>query len=459
MAASYRMKEWCGMLSERQKELLEILSSGNADKLQDVLEDMHAVDAAACLEEADDDGLMLFRENVSEEFLAEVLEQADEELQIRICGMLDYPAIIRLFTFMPKDDIVDILGILPIGTRKSLLNLMKANDSRELQVLLGYEADTAGGIMTTEYIALSEELSMEQALLKIKEIAPRTEVIETIFVLNRQRQLIGIVDLRDILASPNEEKLRSIMDDNVICVYPEEDQEEVSRLVSKYDLSVVPVINRRQAMLGIITVDDIIDVMLEEQTEDILRMGGVSREETIGGPVLLSIRRRLPWLILNLFTALLAAFAISTFEGVIAKVTALASTMTIISGMGGNAGTQTLSLAIRGIALGELDIKGSSRIVLREILLGFLDGAAVGLISALIMYPRYHNLYLGLIILIAMIGNLVIAGFFGILIPLILKRVGADPALSSTIFLTTATDVFGFLIYLGLAKMFLPLLI
>ena len=447
------------MLSERQEELLEVLESGAVEKLNDLLEDLHPVDVAATLEEIDDEGILRFYQSADKEFLAEILEQADEELQVRILKQLDYPAIIHLFSFMSKDDIADILGNLPIGMRKSLLNLMKASDSRELQALMGYGEDTAGGIMTTEYIALSGELTMREALLKIKEIAPRTEVLETIFVLDRRRQLIGIADLRDILVAPNDDKLITIMDDNVICVYPEEDQEEVSRLVSKYDLTVIPVINRRNSMLGIITVDDIIDVMVEEQTEDILRLGGVSEEEKIGGPIGESVVKRLPWLMLNLATAFAAAFTISLFEGVIAQVAALASAMTIISGMGGNAGTQTLSLVIRGITLGEIDLKRSWHIVFKEILLGLMDGAAVGFVTGLILYFRYDNFYLGVIIFIAMIGNLVIAGLFGFLIPLILKRVGADPALSSTIFLTTATDVFGFFIFLGLAKMFLPLLI
>jgi len=447
------------MLSERQEELLEALESGAVDKLEDIMEDMHPVDIATCLEEADDESLLRFYESCDKEFMAEILEQCDEELQARILKQLDYPSIVRLFSNMSKDDIADILGILPIGTRKSLLNMMKASDSRELQVLMGYGEDTAGSIMTTEYIALSGELSMEQALLKIKEIAPKTEVIESIFVLNKHRQLVGIADLRDILSTPNEEKLNSIMDDNVICVYPEEDQEEVSRLVSKYDLTVIPVINKRKSLLGIITVDDIIDVMVEEQTEDILRLGGVSEEEKIGGPVGASIAKRLPWLIVNLATAFLAAFTISMFEGIISEVAALASAMTIISGMGGNAGTQTLSLVIRGITLGEIDLKSSWRIVFKEILLGIVNGAVCGFASGLVLYLRYGNIYLGLIILMAMIGNLVIAGISGFLIPLILKKCGADPALASTIFLTTATDVFGFFIFLGLAQMFLPLLV
>lgn len=444
---------------ESQDELLEALEAGASDKLNDILEDMHPVDIAMTLEEVDSDVLLSFYQNVDKEFLAEVLEQADEELQVRILQLLDYPSIIHLFSYMSKDDIADILGNLPIGMRKSLLNLMKISDSRELQVLMGYEEDTAGGIMTTEYIALSGELTMEQALLKIKEIAPRTEVIEKIFVLNRKKQLIGIADLRDILVAPNGDTLDTIMEDNIITVYPEEDQEEVSMLVSKYDLTVLPVINKRNSMLGIITVDDVIDVIVEEQTEDILRLGGVSSEEKIGGPLLRSMGKRLPWLLVNLVTALLASLTISAFEDVIAKVAALAASMTIISGMGGNAGTQTLALTIRGITLGELELKSSGKILLKEVLLAMINGAIVGLAIGLIQFFRYGNFYLGVIIFIAIIGNLIIAGICGLMIPLILKAIGVDPALSSTIFLTTATDVCGFFLFLGLATLFLPLLI
>jgi magnesium transporter len=447
------------MITEQQEKLIQLLDAGETQNLSAVLDELHPIDVAACLEEVNDDDLRRFCAAVDTEYLSDILEEGEEELQLRILNALDDTSIIHLFSLMSKDDITDILGNQPIGMRKRLLKMMRIKDSRELQILLGYDEDSAGGIMTTEYVAIHEELNMEQALRKIKEIAPKTEVIDTIFVLNRHRQLVGTADLRDILVTPDEEKLSTIMDDHVVSVYPEEDQEEVSRLVSRYDLSVIPVIDRRDTLLGIITVDDIIDVLVEEQTEDILRLGGVSSEEKIGGPIGLSVAKRLPWLVINLLTAFLAAFTISMFENIIVQVAALASAMTIISGMGGNAGTQTLSLVIRSITLGELDLKTGWPIVFKEVALGIINGAVVGVITGIVMYFRYGNFYLGLIIFLAMIGNLVIAGLFGFLIPLIIKRIGADPALASTIFLTTATDVCGFFIFLGLASLFLPLLV
>ncbi len=451
------------MLNETQDRLLEVLeedlSNVNNSELANLLGQMHGVDIAQCLEEMTDEEISDVFAHEDVEHKADILEQADSEQQTRILKLIDNDVIIGIFSYMSKDDIADVMGELPIGKRKNLLNQMKQSDSQEVQTLMGYEADTAGSIMTTEYIALSGRLSMEQALLKIKEIAPKTEVIEHIYIINTEKQLDGVVDLRDIFSSPKDMILEDIAEHNVISVFPEEDQEEVSHLVSKYDLPAIPVVNHKNALLGIITVDDIIDVLVEEQTEDILHLGGASTEEKIGGPIGLSIRRRLPWLVVNLVTAFFAAFTISAFESVIAQVAALASAMTIISGMGGNAGTQTMSLTLRGITLGKIDFKRNWKIVLKEIALGLVDGAVIGLITGLILSFRYGSPYLGVIVLIAMMGNLIVAGIFGFLIPIILKGVGADPALASSIFLTTATDVLGFFIFLQLAKLFLPLLV
>jgi magnesium transporter len=448
------------MKSQQYQELLEKIKSRQPLNTEMLDEVMHPADIVSVLDEDDitDEDLKWFFSANNKEFLADVLEDADDELQSRVVHQLKYADVIKIFSYMPKDEIADILGDLPIGQRKQLLNMMKASDSRELRVLLGYRDDTAGGLMTTEYIALYQDLTIAQALDKIREIAPKTEIIGTIFVLNRKRQLVGWADLRDILSSDPDQTIEDIMDPHVITVDPLMDQEEVAQVVRKYDLTALPVVNRRHSLLGIITTDDIMDVMVDEQTEDILHMGGVSGQEEIGGPLKVSIKRRLPWLIVNLATAFIAASAIAMFESVIAQVAALASIMTIVSGMGGNAGSQTLSVAIRGLTLGEINLKDDWKLVFKEILLGILDGAAIGLITGVIVSIRYGNAYLGVVTLLAMIGNLIIAGIAGYLIPLIIDKTGQDPALSSSIFLTTATDTCGFFIFLGLAQLFLPLL-
>ena len=430
------------------------------EKIEEILTSSHAYDVATNLDDIkSDDILREIFENENKEYLAEVLKQATNEQQTRIVEVLDYKQVVELFSHMSKDDIVDILGDLDIGLRKKLLNMFKRSESRELEVLLGYEPDTAGGIMTTEYIGIYGELTLDKVLAKIREIGPKTEVIESIFVLDHANKLVGVADLRQILNSPTDATLYSIMKENVIYTYPEVDQEEVARLVSNYDLHALPVVNHKQAIIGIITVDDVIDVMVEEQTEDILRLSGVNEEEKIGGSIISSIKRRLPWLLVNLATAFTAAMAIRMFEGTIAKVVALAMSMTVVSGMGGNAATQTLALVVRGITLGEIDLAKDWKIVAKEIMVGMIDGLAVGVVAGIIMYLLYgHNIYLGIVILLALIGNLMIAATAGFFIPLIISKLGRDPALVSSVFITTITDLCGFILFLGIATLFLPLI-
>ena len=446
------------LLEQQLEQLEEALEKEDREKIDELYEHMHPIDLAEAMEEWEEEELERFCGLADDEKLAELLTEADEELQVELAKYLSNSRLLLIFSHMQKDDIVDMLGNLRINRRKQLVDLMRAGDRRVITELLGYDEDSAGGIMTTAYIALDGRLTSADALRKIKEIGPKTELIETIYVLNSQKQLVGTADLRDILIAQDTDTLRSLADEKVICVEPETDQEEVSLLVSKYDLNAIPVVNKRKVLLGIVTVDDIIDVILEEHTEDILQMAGVSKEETIDSTIPQSVRRRLPWLCVNLITAFLSSFAIKSFESVIAQVVALSATMTIVTGMGGNAGNQTLSIMIRGIALGEVELKKSWRLVLKEALIGLVDGIFMGVATGFIVFCIYENLYLGIIIFIAMIANQMIAGFCGALIPLIFKALKQDPALASSIFLTAATDILGFFIFLSLASVFLPFL-
>lgn len=399
-----------------ENELITALKFKDEKTVRRLMEDAHPIDIAYALEEASDSEILFLASLLTDQQMAEIIEQADDELQVRIMKLFDLNKILNIFQHMSKDDIVDILGDMPANRRKELVKLMKTSDQEVIRNLLGYGESTAGGIMTTEYISMRASLTVSQALEKVKEIAPKTEEINILYVLNDKKQLVGTVSLRELLVAKNYDTLQDIMEDNVISVEPEADQEDVARLVSKYDLHAIPVVNKRKGMLGIITVDDIIDVIEEENTEDMLKMGGVSKEEDVDSTVLESVRLRLPWLLINLVTAFLASSVVSLFEDTISQVVALAAAMPIVAGMGGNAGTQTLAVVVRGIAL-------------------------------------------GVIILVAMIVNLMIAALVGFLVPVILKALNYDPAVASSIFITTFTDVCGFFIFLGLAKMFLPYLL
>ena len=433
-------------------KLLELTNFAYSD-------DIRLVDLALMLSDFEDDEIKKICDCLEDQYLAKVLEEADQKVQKKIMYSIDSDRALAVFSFMSKDDIVDVLDVINTGLRKELINKMKTGDKKLITELLGYKDDSAGGIMTTEYIAIYRRFTVSQAIEKIKEIAPKTEHIETIYVMNNKKKIVGTVSLRDLLVADKDEILEDLMNPNFLYVDPDLDQEEVARIVSKYDLNAVPVINSQKVMLGIITVDDIVDVIIEEQTEDILKMGGVDKEETLDSTVMQSVKRRLPWLLVNLATAFLASFTIKAFEGIIAQVVALSATMTIIAGMGGNAGSQTVSIIIRSLAMGKVKFNEVKKLILKEVLLGLINGAVVGLVTGVVVSLMYGNMYLGLIIFLAMIGNLIISGFFGLIIPIILEKLKIDPAISSSIFLTTATDVLGFFLFLGLASLFLPKLI
>lgn len=440
------------------EQLRTLLETKDEKGLHAFIENENAIDFAQQVEELTDDEVAVLTPLLSEAELGALMEQADDEERSRIARTLDNDRVLNAFSHMQKDDIVDILGELPIGRRKELINAMKADDRQIITNLLQYPADSAGGLMTTEYIALREDRTVAQGLAKIEEIGPKTEVIETIFIVDPRRRLIGWCDLRDILSSPKDKLLGDIMHDDVISVQPETDQEETAKIVSKYDLKALPVVSATNQILGIITVDDIIDVIVEEYDEDMLQMAGVSSEESLDTTLWQSVKLRLPWLLVNLATAFLASFTVAAFEETISKVVALSSIMTIVSGMGGNAGSQTTSILIRALSQRKLKFKDCIRPFLKEILLAVIDGAVCGLVTAFVVYLMYGNAFLGIIVVMSMIGNLLVAGICGFLIPVILDHFHLDPAVSSSIFLTTATDVLGFFIFLGLATIFLPYL-
>ena len=427
--------------------------------LNSLTDELKLIDIAKTLSEYEDNQIVLLCTALTDEKLAMVLEHADENIQLKIISYLTNEKILKIFGYMQKDDIADILGMLKIYKRKELLNLMIEGDRKILTSLLGYKEDSAGGIMTTEFIIFKQDMTIKDTLKEIKKMAPKNELLDTLFISDNTRKVVGTVELRDVLINDNDTILADISSKNFISVEPEVDQEEVAAMFRKYDLTVLPVVNKKQIILGIITVDDVMDVMVEEQTEDILKMGGVAKEETLNSTFWDSVKLRLPWLIINLLTAFLAALTVKAFEGTIAKVVALSSTMSMVTGMGGNAGTQTVSIIIRNIAMGNIELKDALPQLKKEILLGLVNGLVIGIITGIVVGMIYQSVYLGIIILLAMVGNLIVSGIFGLLVPLVLQKLKVDPALSSSIFLTTATDVLGFFIFLSLANLFISHLV
>ena len=440
------------------EDLIQIIDDSEAALLHEYITDVNAIDVAKCAEELDDRQLWKLCYLLQSEDLAKVLEQAEEGFAVRMVQSITNDELIDVFGYMQKDDIADLIGNLPVAQRKALINQMMEGDRKIICTLMDYPEDSAGGIMTTGYIALEEDITVSKGMAKIRQFANKSEVIETVYIVNHSHELVGTANLRVFLTADKNALVKDVMKENPVYVYPEADQEYAAKLVSKYDLNSLPVVNHRGSILGIITVDDIIDVIVEEYNEDILELGGVNSEETLNSSLQDSVRHRLPWLLINLATAFLASLTVKAFESTISQVVALSATMTIVTGMGGNSASQVQSILVRQLSQDEISVSKYMSAFIKEILVGLIDGAVTGIVTGVIVAAIYHNIYLGIIIFIAMIGNLIVAGVFGFLVPVALKKMGIDPAVSSSIFITTATDVLGFFIFLGLASLFLPLL-
>lgn len=451
-------------LEDADVSLTDKLLKSNRDDLNEVIESAYAIDIAIALEDFSDDDLLKFYGKIDDEHMAQILEQMDEDLQQRFVALLPYKRIIALFSYMSNDDIADILGEMPMNRRKDLTRLMKSKDTADIQSLLLYDDDTAGGIMTTEYIAIPADYTIEKTLKKIKEIGPKTEVIDTIFVLDGIKKLVGVADLRDILSAPDDTKLSEIMDDNVISVTPDMDQEEVSRLVAKYDLKAIPVVNRKGALLGIITVDDIIDVLVEEQNEDIMKLGGTNGSEDIDEPVFQSVKKRMPWLLVLLVLGMVVSSVVSAFEFVVAALPIVMSFQSLILDMAGNVGTQSLAVTIRALTDDSISVKDKLALLSKEARVGVLNGLilavfAIAGIGIYIYAAKGHNIHfafgVSLCIGLALILAMLISSIVGTCIPMFFKRIGVDPAVASGPLITTVNDLVAVVAYYGLVWLLL----
>ncbi len=356
---------------------------------------------------------------------------------------------------MDYDVATDIISRFPEDRQEEILEELDEEDASTIRQLLTYAEDTAGGLMNTQVLRINSNLTKKEALEEVIRQSEEMEEFYTINVVDNRNRLLGIISLKDIIKSKNTALIHEIINENFVYVKADTDQEEVAKLLSQYNLTSIPVVDDQMRLLGRITFDDVMDVLEEENTEDILKISGVSEDEELAGNWKEAVKSRLPWLIINLGTAFLASSVIRYFEPTISHYVMLPAYMTMIAGMGGNAATQALAVTVRRISLSDLTDNQAYRAVLKEFTVGLINGAVNGFIVFLFAVFFDKSPMLGLVIFVAMTGNLVIAGVAGSSIPLALKRVGIDPAIASSIIITTFTDVFGFLLILGLASKFL----
>lgn len=388
--------------------------------------------------------------------VASLLEFLDPEESARLLRDREAGHVAQVLDLTAPDVAADVLHLLP--ATEQLQTLREMTESGEVEELLQYRDDTAGGLMTPGFPVVSENITTPNALDQLRLLGPEAEDINSVLVVNEGRQLVGSLSVtRLALARPNA-IIRDIMDTHVHSVIADTDQEECARVMQRYNLGRLPVVDQEGRLTGVILAEDIVDVVEEEATEDMFRIASVG-EERVMGPLVGSLRSRLPWLSINLGTAFLAALMVSLFEDTIIRVVALAVFLPVVASQGGIGGTQTVTLVVRSMALGDVPRRQGLRLLRRELALGLVHGVVLGVMVGLVAYAWKGNATLGLVLGLAMLGNMLIAGLAGAGVPLLLRQLRMDPAVSSAVFVTTFTDVIGFALFLGLAAAFVEFLI
>lgn len=384
---------------------------------------------------------------------SEVIVELPPHVQVQLLESMRVARLSGIIEEMFSDDAADLLGQLPAERLEEIMNHLPPTEARAIADLLKYDEDTAGGIMQTEVVSVSEEMTIAETVEKLRGMEDMTSSDDFfyVYVTDENGRLRGVLRVRDLLFRKPDLQIRDIMIREVRAVSVHADQEEIARLFKHYGFSVVPVVDDFQRLRGLVTSDDVMHILEEEATEDMQRMIGLSGEESSITPWRESVRNRLPWLYVNLATAFLAGSVVAMFESTIAQYAVLAVFLPIIAGQGGNAGTQVLTIIVRSLALGEVGDKGQRAILVKELVVGLLNGLAIGLVVGAIAWIWKQNLALGVVVFASMLLNMVAAGLAGVAIPFGLRALRIDPALASAIMLTTVTDVVGFFLFLGFA--------
>lgn len=439
-------------------QLKEYIEQKREFDIIDLFAELHPADIADLIEHLKEEEKVRLFSLLDIEKASDVILELNDISKEQIIEDLSNKQLTEIIDEMDSDDAADFIADLDEEQARAVLEGIEPEESEDVKELLKYEEDTAGGIMQSELISIEEDATVMDAVKKIVNISDEIEDVYNVFVVDRDERLVGTIPLQKLIISKRHQRVSEVIDPSIPSVHTDVDQEEVARMFEKYDLIALPVVDDQNRLLGRITVDDIVDVLQEETSEDLYRFAGLNEDDSVFNSPMSSIKKRLPWLYLNLLTALVSALVIGFFEDTIKIMVVLAVFMPVVAGLGGNAGSQTLTLIVRGLALGDITFQNSKKAIYRQILVGVANGILVGVVIGVIAYLWKGIPVLGLVLGLAMIINVFVGTLVGTLIPLGLKWLKSDPALGSHIFLTAFTDAFGFLSFLGLATIFLKLL-
>jgi magnesium transporter len=441
-----------------KEKLVELLETSHFRDVRQRLTEMEAKDIAELLESVTHEKEVLAFRLLPKSLAVSVFEHFDTEQQQKLLESFGDQRVRVLLEAMPPDDRAELLEEVPAMVARRLLQVLSPEQRQITMEILGYKEGSAGRAMTPYFVDLRLDMTANQALERIRAFALDRETVYESYVMDGERHLQGSVSLKDLVLASPDKTISEIMNLKVHTVSTNTDQEEAARILRENSMLAVPVVDVENRLVGIITWDDVADILEEEATEDMYKLAGITGER-ISGTLNKSIRNRLPWLSINLITTFAAALVINVFESTIAQVVALAVFLPVVAGQGGIGGTQTLTLVVRSIALKEITGKrGGINLLTREIYLGFLHGLLMAVIVGLVAYLWKGNYILGVVLGLAMVGNMIIAGLTGAGIPLLLSKLKIDPALASAVIVTTFTDIAGFFLFLGLATLFLNLL-
>ena len=430
------------------------IENRNIDFINKTLKDLHEADIANLIENLDPDTRTKLIEIESFNIEPEIFIELNESVQSEVLQLLSIESLIKIIKRLESDNAIKILENLPINTKEQVLEKLPPKDKFLLQEGLSYPVDSAARIMQREFTAIPSNWSVGQTIDYLRENKDLPQEFLEIFIVNEDFNPIGTVPSSKVLTSPRDTKMVTVMSESQLLVPVDMDKEEVANLFENYNLNSAAVIDKNNKLVGMIMNDDVLTVLKEEAEEDALRLAGVGDEEITDG-VITKTKRRFNWLLLNLFTAFLATWCISLFGATIEQMVVLAFLMPIVASMGGNAGMQTLAVTVRTIATNDLTKNNFSSNVFKEFSIGILNGVIFAIISAIIVQIWFQDNLLSIIIAISMVLTMIIAGLFGILVPFTLKKMNIDPAIASSVFVTTITDVIGFVSFLGVGAYFL----
>jgi magnesium transporter len=439
------------------EQIRKALSEGDWDQVTSLLESLRRSDQAEIFSDLPPEQQQEILPLLNPENSADILEDLEDEEVLDIANRMETDRLVEIVDEMEPDEAADLLG--DISAEQAEKVLQQIDESEDIRYLLEHPDETAGGVMTALDVHIQQDMTVEEAIDHLRQLSPDSEEIYYLFVEDKFSHLVGVVSLRQLVVAKPGTLIRNIMDPNPIYILVGADQEEAARLMQRYDLLALPVIDENRLLVGMITYDDLLDVLEDEATEDIYRLGGVPKEQPADVPLSSAMKTRLPWLVLNLITALLSATVLSIFEDTIAQVAVLAAFFPIVAGVSGSAATQTLTVTVRGLAVGDIAPKEGIKTLGRELLLGLVNGVSIGLIVSVIALAWKGTPLLGLVVGLATLMNMICAAIAGVLVPMLMQQMNFDPALASPILVTTTTDTLGYLFYLGLATLMIASLV